>query len=57
MSNELPGHVDPQSEWERCHFCGRIWDPHQVDGFDLSQGDEYYPKMVSCCPEHAGGCR
>jgi hypothetical protein len=55
--SERPAFVDPNSEYEVCHFCGQTWDPAAVDGFDLSGEDEYYPKMVPVCPEHAGGCR
>jgi len=52
-----PAFVDPNSEYAVCHFCGQTWEPTAVDGFDLSTEDEYYPKMVPVCPEHAGGCR
>ena len=54
--NEIPPFVDPNAEYVVCHFCGLEWNPREVDGFDLSAGNEYYPKMVSVCPEHAG-CR
>ncbi|QLH83232.1 hypothetical protein [Halosimplex pelagicum] len=54
---ERPPFVDPHAETVKCHFCSRTWDPVVVDGFDLSAEDEYYPKMVPVCPEHAGGCR
>jgi len=56
--SERPAFVDPLTEYVECHFCGRTWEPEQVDGFDLSTEDEYYPKMVPVCPEHAyDGCR
>ena len=54
---DRPAFVDPNAEFVRCHFCGQTWEPSAVDGFDLSTEDEYYPKMVPVCPEHAGGCR
>ncbi len=54
---QRPGFVDPQSEVEYCYFCGKAWDPEVVEGFDLSDEDEYYPKMVPACPEHTEGCR
>lgn len=57
MSDDRPPFVDPNSEFEVCHFCGEAWDPTVVEGFDLSGGDEYYPRMVPVCPEHAGGCQ
>ena len=56
-TTERPGFVDPNTEYVRCHFCGAEWKPTEVDGFDLSDEDEYYPRMVPACPEHAGGCR
>ena len=52
-----PPFVDRTAEVARCHFCGQTWEPTVVEGFDLSTEDEYYPKMVPVCPEHAGGCR
>lgn len=55
--DERPPFVDPTAEYAVCHFCGQTWEPTAVDGFDLSEEDEYYPKMVPVCPEHAGGCR
>lgn len=55
--SERPPFVDPMDEYAVCHFCGQTWEPTAVDGFDLSTEDEYYPKMVPVCPEHAGGCR
>jgi hypothetical protein len=55
--DERPPFVDPNAEYAVCHFCGQTWEPAAVDGFDLSAKDEYYPKMVPVCPEHAGGCR
>jgi len=54
---ERPPFVDPNDEYARCYFCGQTWESTAVDGFDLSAEDEYYPKMVPVCPEHAGGCR
>ncbi len=57
QKSEKPAWVDPNSEYEVCHFCGETWDAAVVDGFDLSGDEDYYPKMVSVCPEHAGGCR
>lgn len=54
---ERPPFVDPNAEIVTCHFCSQTWEPTAVDGFDLSAEDEYYPKMVPVCPEHAGGCR
>jgi len=55
---EIPPFVDPMAEIVECHFCGQTWEPEAVEGFDLSTEDEYYPKMVPVCPEHAwGGCR
>ena len=56
-TTERPGFVDPNTEYVRCHFCGQTWEPTVVDGMDLSDEDEYYPRMVPVCPEHAGGCR
>lgn len=55
--SDRPAFVDPNAEIVYCHFCGAGWDPTAVDGFDLSEPGEYYPKMVPACPEHAGGCR
>lgn len=55
--DDVPAFVDPNAENTVCHFCGQTWEPTVVDGFDLSAEDEYYPKMVPVCPEHAGGCR
>jgi hypothetical protein len=55
---ERPPFVDPDVEVVECHFCHETWPPEVVDGFDLSAEDEYYPRMVPVCPEHAaGGCR
>jgi len=54
---ERPSFVDPNTEWVECHFCNRVLEPTECDGFDLSAEDEYYPRMVAVCPEHAGGCR
>lgn len=45
------------AEFVCCHFCGQAWDRSLVDGFDLSDEDECYPKMVPVCPAHEGGCR
>lgn len=55
--SERPPFVDPNEDYTVCHFCGQTWEPTAVNGFDLSTEDEYYPKMVPVCPEHAGGCR
>lgn len=55
--DEYPPFVDATAEYAECHFCGQTWEPTAVDGFDLSTEEEYYPKMVPVCPEHAGGCR
>jgi hypothetical protein len=55
--SERPPFVDPNADFVFCHFCREAWDPTAVDGFDLSDEDEYYPKMVPVCPEHAEGCR
>jgi hypothetical protein len=55
--DERPPFVDANAEVAECYFCGQTWEPAAVDGFDLSGEDEYYPKMVPVCPEHAGGCR
>lgn len=54
---EIPPFVDPNAEYVTCHFCSEVWDPAEVDGFDLSTPEEYYPQMVPVCPEHAEGCR
>jgi hypothetical protein len=55
---ERPPFVDPDVEVVECYFCHETWEPEAVDGFDLSDEDEYYPRMVPVCPEHAaGGCR
>jgi hypothetical protein len=54
MGSDRPAFVDPHAEFVRCHFCGTARDPTDVDGIDVSGDDEYYPKMVPCCPE---GCR
>ena len=64
MSDDLdggtdrPAFVDPNADYVLCHFCGLEWKSWQIEGFDLSAEDEYYPNMVPVCPEHAGvGCR
>lgn len=55
---QRPPFVGPDVEVVECHFCHETWPPEAVDGFDLSDEDEYYPRMVPVCPEHAaGGCR
>ena len=57
MTTDRPAFVDPNADYVLCHFCGLEWKPHEIEGFDLSQGDEY-PNMVPVCPEHAEvGCR
>jgi len=54
---DRPPFIDPNAEYAICHFCGEMWEPTAVDGIDLSDEDEYYPKMVPACPERVGGCR
>lgn len=57
VDSTRPAFIDPLTEWVECHFCGRVLEPTECDGFDLSTEDEYYPRMVPVCPEHDGGCR
>ena len=54
--NEIPPFVDPNTDFCRCYFCDRSWLPTEIEGFDLSGEEDYYPKMVPCCPQHRG-CR
>ena len=57
-NREIPPFVDQNADYVLCHFCGLEWKPHEVEGFDLSAEDEYYPKMKPVCPEIDGrGCR
>jgi len=53
--SERPAFVDPNSEFETCHFCGQTWEPTVVDGFDLSTEDEYYPTFEYLCPSCSDG--
>jgi hypothetical protein len=56
-SDDRPPFLGPNVEVVTCHFCDREWLPKEVDGFDLSLDDEYYPRMVPVCPENSVGCR
>lgn len=49
----VPAFLDPQTDWVECFICGQhIEDMSRVGGMDLSDPDEYYPKMVPVCPSH-----
>lgn len=52
--NERPPFIGPTTEWVECHLCGQvISDMSRVEGIDISAPDEYYPRMVPVCPQHA----
>lgn len=53
---ERPPFIDPQTDWVECYLCGQIIeDFSRVEGMDISEPDEYYPKMVPVCPTHDTG--
>jgi len=48
-----PAFIDPRTEWVECYHCGATLDPEECDGVDVSDDDEYYPRMKPVCPgEH-----
>lgn len=55
-SDDVPAFLDPMTDWVECFICGQhIEDLSRVEGMDLSDSDEYYPKMVPICPSHKVG--
>lgn len=54
VNDGRPAFIDPQTEWVTCWFCGRTLDPEIAEGIDVSDEDEYYPRMKPICPTHGG---
>lgn len=53
--SDRPVFIDPQTDSVECFVCGQhIEDMSRVEGMDVSEPDEYYPKMVPVCPKHGG---
>jgi len=52
-TDERPAFIGPQVSWVECWVCGQVIEElSRVEGIDVSDPDEYYPRMRPVCPSH-----
>lgn len=50
---DRPAFIPPDMDYVECYLCGRqITDLSLAEGLDISDDDEYYPKMVPICRDN-----